>query len=219
MIYEKLKKQLESQYPDCKIIAVSKMQTVEKIKALYEHGHRDFAENYVQELLTKQAQLPHDIQWHFIGKLQTNKIKTIVGKVALIHSVDSLKVALEINKWAQKLNLVQNILLQVNISQELTKNGFSIEELHQNIHQIQNLPNLKIKGLMTMPPLQNQPEQNVIYFQKCKELLKELHSSQKISQNNKELSMGTSSDYMEALAEGSTMVRLGTVLFGERNYL
>ena len=107
MIYEKLKKQLESQYPDCKIIAVSKMQSVEKMMNLYNKGHRDFAENYVQELLTKQAQLPHDVQWHFIGKLQTNKIKTIVGKVALIHSVDTLKVALEINKWAEKLRLIQ----------------------------------------------------------------------------------------------------------------
>ena len=216
MDYLTIKKEIESKFPLARLIAVSKLQPVERILELYNNGQRAFAENYAQEFFEKQSLLPQDIRWHFIGHLQTNKLKFIIGKVDTIHSVDSLRLASEIDKMASKLNLKQNILIQINVSQEDSKSGYSEELFWKEIDQLTSLKNIQISGLMTMPPLQNEPEQNVIYFQKCSEILKRLHSLGKISQNCNELSMGTSSDYLVALNEGATMVRLGTILFGER---
>lgn len=192
-----------------KVLAVSKLQPIEKIRRLYQEGQKDFGENYVQEALEKIEQLKDlKIVWHLIGPLQTNKIKYLQNHFEYIHSVDSLKVAQLISSHAQKINYIQKIFLQVNLAQETTKSGFSIEDFEKEVSKIKTLPNIQIVGLMTMPPLQNQPEENRYLFQKLK-VLGEKHSLP-------ELSMGTSHDYKIALEEGATWVRLGTILFGER---
>lgn len=198
------------------ILAVSKLQPVQKIRELYDLGHRDFAENYVQELLEKKETLKDlDIRWHFIGHLQKNKAKFVLPFVDKIHSVDSLELAQYLDKKNQEINpkQKQKILLQVNLSQEESKGGMSSDCLLKNVANFKKLNHLEICGLMTMPPLVNNDEQNRIYFQQLKKLMftiaKDLPSAQ-------ELSMGTSSDYLVAAQEGATWIRLGTILFGER---
>lgn len=188
-----------------KLIAVSKKQSMSKIHEAYRQGQIDFGENYVQEALEKQSalQLPQ-IRWHMIGPIQTNKINKILGKFALIHSVDSLQTAQEINTRAAKNNLKQAVLLQLNLADEVTKSGQSANDLIVNWKAYQELKNLDIQGLMTMPPLGNSSE----YFDHLRDLAQELKL--------KELSMGTSSDWKDAIARGSTMIRIGTAIFGER---
>lgn len=188
-----------------KLIAVSKKQSVGKIHEIYRQGQFDFGENYVQEALEKQSalQLPK-IRWHMIGPVQTNKINKILGRFHLIHSVDSLKTAQEINSRAAKNNLVQSVLLQLNLAEEETKSGQSANDLIVNWKSYQELKNLDIQGLMTMPPLGNSSQ----YFEHLRDLAQELKL--------KELSMGTSTDWKEAIAHGSTMIRIGTAIFGER---
>lgn len=217
MNYLEIKSELSKISAGTKIIAVSKLQPIEKIKELRAKGHLDFGENYVQELLEKQKLInDSEVRWHFIGHLQSNKAKLIVGNVELIHSVDSLKLAQRIDQEAFKKKIIQKILLQVNVAQEDSKSGFSELELMNSWPELCMLKNIQIQGLMTMPPLQNLPEQNVIYFQKLKNLLNVLNTSKKLSHNLEELSMGTSGDYNCAAHEGATMVRIGTLLFGER---
>jgi hypothetical protein len=202
------------------ILAVSKLQPVEKIQDLYQRGQWRFGENYVQEALEKQRAL-HElkIEWHLIGTLQKNKVKQVVGKFALLHAVESLRLAETISRVAEKNQLCQHVLLQVNIAGEATKGGFTAEELLQVWPQIQALPNLQVDGLMTMPPLSDQGETVRPYFRKLREL-QEMLLRQTPQESTKhplrELSMGTSHDYHIAIEEGATIVRLGTILFGER---
>jgi MAF protein len=194
----------------CQLLAVSKLQPVEKIRSLYQTGQRQFAENYVQEALEKQkllAALPN-IEWHFIGTLQKNKTKNVVGNFKIIHSVDSQLLAEKISHEAIKKGLVQQIILQINLAKEATKSGFDEKTLLMNFSNINELRGIKVVGLMTMPPLSDDPEKTRPYFKNLRLLAQNL--------GLQELSMGTSSDYNIALEEGSTMVRLGTVIFGQR---
>ena len=195
------------------LVAVSKTKPVEDIMELYDLGHRDFGENYVQELVDKAEQLPKDIRWHFIGHLQTNKVKLIVPFVYLIHGVDSLKLLTEINKQAEKQARVIHCLLQVHIAQEETKFGFDENELFSL--QISQFANVKIDGLMGMASLTDNLNQIIIEFKHLRTLFEKLQISNPQLQI---LSMGMSSDYKIAIGEGSNMVRIGSLLFGERNY-
>ncbi len=202
-----------------KVLAVSKLQTEEKIRLLYTEGQRDFGENYVQEALEKIEHLNNctDIAWHFIGHLQKNKAKFVVGKFALIHSVDSLELAQALSKQCQSKNVQQKILLQVNLAKEESKSGFDEETLQSQWEEIQHLPGLIICGLMTMPPLTETGEEVRPYFKDLRRLQEKLRTSvDPMIHPMNELSMGTSHDFKVAVEEGATIVRLGTILFGER---
>jgi len=197
------------------LVAVSKTKPVEDILDLYNLGQRDFGENYVQELVDKQTVLPKDIRWHFIGHLQSNKVKYIAPFVYLIHGVDSFSLLKEINKQAIKNNRVIDCLLQVYIAKEETKFGLDETELQEVMLHSNELKNIQVKGLMGMASFTTD-------IQKVKEEFHHLNSMySKFSLANSHLSilsMGMSSDYKTALVEGSNMVRIGSLLFGERNY-
>jgi pyridoxal phosphate enzyme (YggS family) len=217
--YQSIKKELDAK--QVTLVAVSKTKPVEDIVALYELGQRDFGENYVQELVEKQAQLPSDIRWHFIGHLQSNKVKYIAPFVQLIHGVDSLKLLKEINKEAAKNNRVIDVLLQVHIAQEETKFGMNAEELHTAITEFENLKmsNVRICGLMGMASFSDDMEKVRGEFRNLKILFNT--SAHKFTTHHSAfttLSMGMSGDYESAVEEGSTMVRIGSLLFGARNY-
>jgi len=194
------------------LVAVSKTRTAEDIQVLYDLGQRDFGENYVQELLTKQAALPEDIRWHFIGHLQSNKVRQIAGFVYLIHGVDSMKLLQEINKQGQKLNRQIGCLLQVHIAQEDTKFGFDAAELSELANQLSSFPFAEVKGLMGMATNTDDETQIRREFSRLKEL-----STLIPFKETPIISMGMSNDYMLAVEEGSTMVRIGSLLFGIRN--
>jgi pyridoxal phosphate enzyme (YggS family) len=197
------------------LVAVSKTKPVQDIKELYDLGQRDFGENYVQELIEKQPQLPADIHWHFIGHLQTNKVKYIAPFVHLIHGVDSLKLLKEINKQAQKSNRNINCLLQVHIAQEETKFGFSKHEIQElTTTHLQEFKHVTIKGVMGMASFTNNEIQVRNEF---KELVKASLLLKQIIPAATIISMGMSGDYLWAIEEGSTMVRIGSLLFGARN--
>lgn len=193
-----------------KLIAVSKTKPIEDIKEAYDAGIRDFGENHVQEILEKVDKLPRDIRWHMIGHLQTNKVKDVVDKVYLIHSVDSIKLAKEIDKQAKKKDIIVNILLELNIAKEESKYGFMKEDLNSAIEEISKLENVKVLGLMCVAPKTDNPEENRKYFREMNEL--------KCEYNLDILSMGMSNDYKIADEENSTYVRIGTKIFGERDY-
>ena len=200
------------------LIAVSKTKPVEDILELYQLGHRDFGENYVQELLEKAEHLPKDIRWHFIGHLQSNKVKYIASFVYMIHGVDSLKLLKEINKQAEKQSRMINCLLQVHIAQEETKFGFDDEELF-NL-QISQYANVKIKGLMGMASFTDDVNKVRNEFRNLKTIFNkftthDLPAGQAGSRLTT-LSMGMSADYKIAIEEGSNMVRIGSLIFGER---
>ncbi len=200
------------------LVAVSKTKPVEAVKALYDLGQKDFGENYVQELVDKQKDLPEDIRWHFIGHLQTNKVKLIAPFVQLIHGVDSLKLLKEINKEAVKNNRTIDCLLQVHIAQEETKFGFDENELEQLVTKLpnENLNNVRINGLMGMASFS---EDNNLVRKEFKKLRTIFDSHAKLQTSNfemKTLSMGMSGDYNIAIEEGSNMVRIGSLLFGTR---
>lgn len=199
------------------LVAVSKTKPVEDIKALYDLGQRDFGENYVQELIEKQPQLPPDIRWHYIGHLQSNKVKYIAPFVHLIHGVDSFKLLSEINKQAQKNNRIIDCLLQVHIAKEETKFGLDEKELDEMISQVKNsqMANVRICGLMGMASFTGNVDTVRSEFKQLKKLFDQLQTPNSKLQT---LSMGMSSDYKIAIEEGSTMVRIGSLLFGERNY-
>ncbi len=192
------------------LVAVSKKQPLSKIHEAYREKQYDFGENYIQEALEKQnaLQLP-GIRWHMIGPVQTNKINKILGKFVLIHSVDSFHIAEEINKRAERDGLKVPVLLQLNLAHEETKSGQTKEKLLSQWDQYKKLSALQIEGLMTMPPLQEDPEKSRPYFQELRKLAKQLGLQQ--------LSMGTSSDWKVALEEGATLIRVGTSVFGERS--
>lgn len=200
------------------LIAVSKTKPVEMLKEAYETGCRDFGENKVQELVDKYEVLPKDIRWHMIGHLQRNKVKYIVDKVYLIHSVDSLRLAEEISKEAAKKNVDVNILVEVNVAGEETKFGTGFEEAKQLVRDIAQLPHVHIQGLMTIAPYVENSEENRIYFQQLKKLSVDISSENIDNVSMKVLSMGMTGDYAVAVSEGATYVRVGTGIFGERNY-
>lgn len=218
--YEEIRKQLEPQ--DVVLVAVSKTKPVEAIRELYNLGHRDFGENYVQELADKQAQLPSDIHWHFIGHLQSNKVKYIAPFVHLIHGVDSEKLLKEINKQAFKAGRVLDVLLQVHIAQEETKFGFDSAELEalfsSGAADLQGLKNVRISGFMGMASFTDNHEQVRKEFATLKGLFDRYKRPTAANVNLSILSMGMSGDYTIAIEEGSTMVRIGSLIFGERIY-
>ena len=200
------------------LIAVSKTKPISMLQEAYDAGIRDFGENKVQEILEKYDKLPKDIRWHMIGHLQRNKVKYIIDKVCLIHSVDSLRLAQEISKEAVKHNINMPILIELNIGEEDSKFGLSLSECASMICEISTLPNITIKGLMTVAPFVENPEENRQYFKSMKQL------SVDIMQKNIDnvcmdiLSMGMTGDYEVAIEEGASHVRVGTGIFGERNY-
>lgn len=203
------------------LVAVSKSKPIEDIRELYELGHRDFGENYVQELVEKQLAAPHDIRWHFIGHLQTNKVKYIASFVHLIHSVDSLKLLLEIDKQARKHHRVIQCLLQVHIAEEETKFGFSADELReiladvQKYHLMNQLQNVAVVGLMGMATFTDDVQQIRREFTFLEGLFSEMKDTQG-GNTLQILSMGMSSDYQVAIEVGANMVRVGSLLFGSR---
>ena len=200
------------------LIAVSKTKPVSMLQEAYDAGIRDFGENKVQEILEKYDQLPGDIRWHMIGHLQRNKVKYIIDKVCLIHSVDSLRLAEEISKEAVKHNLTMPILIELNIAAEESKFGLSFEECEKMITQISTLPNIQIKGLMTVAPFVENAEENREYFKAMKQLSVDIMTKNIDNVCMDILSMGMTGDYEVAIEEGSTHVRVGTGIFGERNY-
>jgi PLP dependent protein len=219
--YLQIKSELNAKHVT--LVAVSKTKPVEDILALYELGQRDFGENYVQELVEKHEQLPKDIRWHFIGHLQSNKVKYIAPFVHLIHGVDSEKLLKEINKQAAKLNKVIDVLLQIHIAKEETKFGLDEEELNLIISQFENLKieNIRVCGLMGMASFSEDMNLVRSEFQYLKTLFDKCSALQLSSDNYQlsTLSMGMSSDYKIAMEEGSTMVRIGSLLFGARSYV
>jgi pyridoxal phosphate enzyme (YggS family) len=205
----------------CTLIAVSKTQPIEKIQEAYDAGQRAFGENKAQEMSRKYEQLPRDIQWHMIGHLQTNKVKYIAPFVHLIHSVDSLKLLTEIDKQAKKNNRIIACLLQVHIAEEESKFGFSREELDELLKNdaLQKLDHIRITGLMGMATFTENMAQVRKEFRSLNQLFTTIKTKPLPKQvMMQELSMGMSGDYHIAIEEGSTLIRIGTAIFGERNY-
>lgn len=200
------------------IIAVSKTKPLSDIVELQQYGVMDFGENKVQELCAKYEEIEKPVRWHLIGHLQTNKVKYIVDKVELIHSVDSLKLAKQISKEALKKKVTVPILIQVNVAQEETKFGLETEEVMALISEAAKLPNIKIKGLMTIAPFVDDPEDNRQYFRMLKQLFVDIGAKNFDNVDMTVLSMGMTNDYEVAVEEGATMVRVGTGIFGARNY-
>lgn len=203
---------------DVTLIAVSKTKPVTMLQEIYDHGCRDFGENKVQELVDKYEVLPKDIKWHMIGHLQRNKVKYIVDKVYLIHSVDSLRLAEEISKEALKKNVEVNILVEVNVANEETKFGTTSQEAIELVDKISKLPGIHIKGLMTIAPYVEDSEENRQYFAQLKQLSVDIITKNIDNVSMDILSMGMSGDYEVAVEEGATYVRVGTGIFGERDY-
>jgi len=200
------------------LVAVSKTKSVEEIKELYDLGQKDFGENYVQEVTEKQSHLPNDIRWHFIGHLQSNKVKQIASFVHLIQSVDSVKLLQEINKQAKKNNRVIDCLLQVHIAQEETKFGLDENELNELLHNsISQYQNIQIVGLMGMGSLTDDMEKVRSEFKYLRSIFDKHAKLQTSNFKLQTLSMGMSSDYFVAFEEGSNMVRIGSLIFGARN--
>ncbi len=210
-VYDKLISELEKE--GVTLVAVSKTKPVEDIASLYAYGQRDFGENYVQELTEKQPVLPGNIQWHFIGHLQSNKVKYIAPFVHLIHGIDSWKLLKEVNKQAARNNRVIPVLLQVHIATEETKFGFDEAELEEALSQSVSLEHIAIKGLMGMASFTDDLHQ----VEKEFGYLKSLYDDYVLSHAFSILSMGMSGDYKIAIAHGSNMVRIGSLLFGSRN--
>lgn len=204
---------------DVTLIAVSKTKPVEMLREAYEYGCRDFGENKVQELLDKYEAMPKDIRWHMIGHLQRNKVKYIVDKVYLIHSVDSLRLAEEISREAGKKNVCVNILVEVNVANEETKFGTTCEEVGQLVRDIAKLPNICVKGLMTIAPFVENAEKNRPVFSRLRKIAVDIMGENIDNITMGILSMGMTGDYAVAVAEGATCVRVGTGIFGVRQYM
>ena len=200
------------------LISVSKTKPIETLKEAYDLGVRVFGENKVQELEQKIPAFGSDVSWHMIGHLQRNKVKYIVGKVDLIHSVDSLRLAEEIQKESEKKNVVSNILIEVNVAEEESKFGITCEEVLDLVKNISEFPNIHIRGLMTIAPYVVDSEENRWIFRKIKDLSVDIKDKNIDNVNMDILSMGMTGDYTVAIEEGATHVRVGTGIFGERNY-
>lgn len=200
------------------LIAVSKTKPVAMLEEAYQAGCRHFGENKVQELVEKYEVMPKDIKWHMIGHLQRNKVKYIVDKVFLIHSVDSLRLAEEISKEAVKKQVTVNILVEVNVAKEESKFGTTEEEALKLVEEISKLPGILIKGLMTIAPYVENSEENRQYFAKLRQLSVDIMHKNIDNISMDVLSMGMTGDYQVAVEEGATYVRVGTGIFGERDY-
>ena len=207
------------QRDDVTLIAVSKTKPVETLKDAYDLGVRVFGENKVQELTDKYEALPKDIQWHMIGHLQRNKVKYIVDKVSMIHSVDSLRLAQTIEQEAAKHNVCVPVLLEVNVAQEESKFGLKMDEVLPLIETIADFPHIKVQGLMTIAPYVENAEDNRDFFRQLKKLSVDIEAKNINNVSMSVLSMGMTGDYQVAVQEGATMVRVGTGIFGERNYV
>lgn len=201
---------------DILLVAVSKTKPLSALQEAYDAGIRDFGENKVQELCDKYDQLPKDIRWHMIGHLQRNKVKYLIGKVTMIHSVDSLRLAEEISKESVKKDAQTDILLEINCAGEESKFGIRPEDTLALVRQIAVLPNVHIQGLMTVAPLTQTPEENRVYFQLMKKLSVDIAQESVDNVSMDVLSMGMTIDYQTAIEEGSTCVRVGTGIFGTR---
>lgn len=200
------------------LIAVSKTKPMSMIEELLAVGTKDFGENKVQELCDKYEVLPKDIHWHLIGHLQTNKVKYVVDKVCMIHSVDSLRLAETISKEAQKKGVIVPVLIEVNVAEEESKFGVSVEETEGLVREIAVLPGIQVQGLMTIAPFVDDPEENRPVFSKLKKLYVDIKEKNIDNVAMSVLSMGMTNDYEVAIEEGATMVRVGTGIFGERDY-
>ncbi|MCG8470486.1 MAG: YggS family pyridoxal phosphate-dependent enzyme [Desulfobacterales bacterium] len=204
---------------EIRLVAVSKTKPVEMVAEAFEAGQRIFGENYIQEAVEKIQRLEEkDIQWHFIGHLQSKKSKYAAGNFELIHSVDSLKLATELNKQAAKKGVLQNILIQVNTSGEESKSGTTEAEVVQMIREIAELKHVAIKGLMTMPAFFDDPEGARPFFKQLRQIKERIETLAIPNVEMKELSMGMTGDFEVAIEEGATLVRVGTAIFGPRNY-
>lgn len=203
---------------DVRLIAVSKTKPVEALKEAYEAGCRDFGENKVQELTEKYEELPKDIRWHMIGHLQRNKVKYLVGRVYMIHSVDSVKLAEEISREAVKKNVTVPILVEVNVAGEESKFGTSVREAEMLVREIAALPGVSVRGLMTIAPYVEKAEDNRQYFVNLRQLSVDIKKKNIDNVCMDVLSMGMTGDYTVAVEEGATYVRVGTGIFGERDY-
>ena len=203
---------------DVTLIAVSKTKPIEMIEEAMEAGARVFGENKVQELCDKYEQLLKDLHLHLIGNLQRNKVKYIVDKACLIHSVDSVHLAKEIEKEAAKKGVVAKVLLEVNIAQEETKFGIREDEVYALIDAIKDMPHVHVMGLMTIAPFVENPEENRVYFRKMHQISLDIKSKCIDNIDMSVLSMGMTNDYEIAIEEGATMIRVGTAIFGARNY-
>ena len=198
--------------------AVSKMKTLEDIETLLKVGQLEYGENYVQELCEKEEHVSRPVHWHMIGHLQTNKVKYIIDKVVLIHSVDSVHLAKQIEKEAAKKNITAQILLQVNVAEEDTKFGMDTDEVLRMAEEISQFPHVHIRGLMTSAPFVEDPEENRCYFRKLHKLFVDIGEKNIDNVTMDILSMGMTNDYEVAIEEGATMIRVGTGIFGERDY-
>lgn len=205
-------------YDEVTLIAVSKTKPLSDIETLMQYGETEFGENKVQELVDKYETISSPVHWHLIGHLQTNKVKYIVDKVSLIHSVDSVHLAKEIEKEAAKHNLIVDILIQVNIAHEDTKFGIDETAVYDLLNEIKDYPHIRVNGLMTIAPFVDNADENRIHFRKMNQLLLDIKSKNIDNINMNILSMGMTNDYEVAIEEGATMVRVGTGIFGERNY-
>jgi pyridoxal phosphate enzyme (YggS family) len=199
-----------------RLVAVSKTRPAADIIAAFQAGQTLFGENYIQELVAKLAEVREPVQWHVIGHLQSNKVKYIAGQVALIHSVDRISLAEEIDRQWGKCSAVCDVLIQVNISGEVTKSGTTEEGAIQLVRECAQLPNIRVKGLMTMPPIFDDPEAARPCFAELRRLANVIAAERIPGVEMTELSMGMSGDFEVAIQEGATLVRVGTAIFGER---
>lgn len=200
------------------LIAVSKTKPVEMMEEAMESGMRTFGENKVQEIVKKQPLLPEDINWHLIGHLQRNKVRQIAGRVCMIHSVDSVRLAEQIQKEYESKRLTAKILVEVNVAREESKFGFLPEETEEAIRNMAQMPNIQVCGLMTIAPFVDDPEENRVHFYNLRKLLVDINTQNIDNISMRELSMGMTGDYEVAIEEGATFVRVGTGIFGSRQY-
>ena len=200
------------------LIAVSKTKPISMIEEAYETGIREFGENKPQELRDKYQELPKDIHWHMIGHLQRNKVKYVVGNASLIHSVESIRLAEAINQEAEKKDIVMPVLVEVNVAEEESKFGITVSDCETFIREIAKLEHISVQGLMTIAPFVENAEDNRKYFAKLRELSVDIAAKNIDNVSMCNLSMGMTGDYQVAIEEGATMVRVGTGIFGHRNY-
>ena len=216
---EVLEAEKNSRYgQDVTLVAVSKTHPVSDLMEAYNAGARDFGENKVQEMMEKMPQMPDDIRWHMIGHLQRNKVKYLIGKVYLIHSVDSLRLAQEIDKESAKAQVITDILIEVNISQEESKFGTDKLEAIELVKAASQLENIRVRGLMTIAPYTDNAEENRVYFSALKNLSIDIKALNIDNISMDFLSMGMSGDFIVAIEEGANIVRVGTNIFGARDY-
>ena len=223
--YEEVQKRIDAACARCgrdrsevTLIAVSKTKPVEMLEEIYALGERNFGENKVQELTGKYEVMPKDVHWHMIGHLQRNKVKYVIDKACMIHSVDSLRLASEISKEAVKHGITADILIEVNVAGEESKFGVSVEETPSLVQEVAKLPGIKVKGLMTIAPYVDDPEENRGVFRNLRKLSVDIGEKNFDNVTMNVLSMGMTGDYEVAIEEGATHVRVGTGIFGERNY-